>query len=425
MKKLLPALFAALFAISCPGERVLFFGDSITHGGKYIFYLQLFENLRHPGSGVRYLNGGRSGGTARTGLEIFDREIAASRPDRAIAMFGMNDIGRHLYAEAEPDAKTAAARKRSLDKYRGNLTELVGRFRDAGIPLSLMTPTPFDQYTVRDVPNLPYCNEPGGAAAAEIVREIAASNRLGLIELHAPLTAIWKAHAKDFVFANDRVHPGDEGHLLVAANILEALGVSPIVNEIEVRASDGRSAAFDYAPGALPFPMIPEYAKDLEFYPFTERFNREIVRVTGLVPGRYSMALDGKAVGEFSAEDFVAGVNIATLETPNQLRARELVPVMRELQRIAARYRNVVLVRRLIEDAKVDPADRAAADKWLDGYLDGLRTKPWFAGVKGWVDVYRADRDLEAESLAKIEALYARLAAVRPAVSKITIVKAD
>ena len=57
MKKLL-----LLFALLCgsmllaetpvcfaPGERVVFFGDSITHGGGYIFHIQMFEDLRHQG----------------------------------------------------------------------------------------------------------------------------------------------------------------------------------------------------------------------------------------------------------------------------------------------------------------------------------------------------------------------------------------
>ena len=34
-----------------PGERVTFLGDSITHGGLYHVYLQLFWDLRFPGSG--------------------------------------------------------------------------------------------------------------------------------------------------------------------------------------------------------------------------------------------------------------------------------------------------------------------------------------------------------------------------------------
>ena len=61
MKKLL-FIFAVLCGtmlmaetpVACfaPGERVVFFGDSITHGGGYIFHIQMFEDLRYPGSGT-------------------------------------------------------------------------------------------------------------------------------------------------------------------------------------------------------------------------------------------------------------------------------------------------------------------------------------------------------------------------------------
>ena len=46
------------------GERVTFLGDSITHGGLYHANLQLFWDLRFPGSGTRLMNCGVSGGTA-------------------------------------------------------------------------------------------------------------------------------------------------------------------------------------------------------------------------------------------------------------------------------------------------------------------------------------------------------------------------
>ena len=38
------------------GERVVCFGDSITHGGMYPYYLQLMQLLRRPGSDLRILN---------------------------------------------------------------------------------------------------------------------------------------------------------------------------------------------------------------------------------------------------------------------------------------------------------------------------------------------------------------------------------
>ena len=404
-----------------PGERVLFYGDSITHGGKYIFYLQLFENLRHPGSGVRLMNGGRSGGTAWDGLKNFERELQASRPDRAVVMFGMNDISRSRWMDEVPNEKDLAARTCALANLRANMTKLVQKFTDAGLKPALMTPTPYDQYNPKAGANIPFCNEPGAASAAAIVRDIVASNGLESVELHAPMTKLFKKFAGDFVFCRDRVHPGDEGHLYMAALILDALGASPDVGEaVCTAAPDQERVSFAYAPKALPFPRMPEYETIQALYPFTERLNREIVRIDGLKAGRYTLAFDGQPVGDYSAEDLKKGVNVALLDTPNQQRAQTLVPVMRKLQGIVAKYRNVVLVQRMLEDEKVDPKDAAAADAWLDKWLDGQKDCPWYAGVKAWADGYREGRAHEAETLAEIDALYAQLAAARPASATVT-----
>ena len=428
------------------GERVLFYGDSITHGGKYVFYLQLFENLRHPGSGVRLLNGGRSGGTAWDGLVNFDRELKASRPDRAFVMFGMNDIGRSNWNDLSCASLTSIStgeatakrplgscedttspleevRRNSLEAFRTRMGELADRFVSAGVKPVLVTPSPFDQYNVKAGANIAHCNE-GLAAAAEIVGKMADGRNLELVDLHAPMTKLFSDSAEDFVFCRDRVHPGNEGHLYMAALVLEAMGVLPEVGGTTFDAGrNAEGARFDYVPKALPFPRIPEYETLEAFYPLTERLNREVIRVTGLQPGRYTLAFEGRPVGDYSADELAKGVNVALLDTPNQRRAQALVPVMRKLQSVVTQYRNVMLVIRMIEDAKVDPMDFAAADAWLDQWLDGQKTSVWYGGIKAWVDGYRAGRGRIAKTEAEIESLYGLMAAARPDPALVTVTR--
>lgn len=104
------------------------------------------------------------------------------------------------------------------------------------------------------------------------------------------------------------------------------------VPRVDVR-KDG--IAFTYAPKAMPFPVTPEYKEVEKFYPLTERFNQEILEVGRLGPGTYELAFDGVKVGEFTAEEFEKGVNIATLNTPNQRKAASLVKFA---ESIRARY---------------------------------------------------------------------------------------
>ena len=90
--------------------------------------------------------------------------------------------------------------------------------------------------------------------------------------------------------------------------------------------------AFTYEPKSLPFPVTPEYDEVEKFYPLTERFNQEILTVERLGPGTYELAFDGVKVGEFTAEEFGKGVNIAKLDTPNQRKAAALVQLAESLR---------------------------------------------------------------------------------------------
>jgi hypothetical protein len=182
--------------------------------------------------------------------------------------------------------------------------------------------------------------------------------------------------------------------------------------------------AFTYAPKALPFPKIPEYEKADTLYPLTERLNREIIEVDGLAAGSYDIAFDGAKIGTFTADEFAKGVNIALLETPNQKRACDIVPSMRRLQASQSLYRNVVLVKFMLQDAGVDTNDRAATDAWLDNWLERQKKSPWYGGLKAWVDGYRSGRDREKAMRAEADDLYEQMGAVRPAVSRVTITPA-
>jgi hypothetical protein len=90
--------------------------------------------------------------------------------------------------------------------------------------------------------------------------------------------------------------------------------------------------AFTYAPRSLPVPVTPEYKEVEKFYPLTERFNQEIFIVENLRSGTYELAFDGEKVGEFTAEEFEKGVNVANLDTPNQRKAASLVKIAESIR---------------------------------------------------------------------------------------------
>ena len=395
-------------------ERVVFFGDSITHAGNYLLYLQVFEALRHPHRRAVFMNAGSGGNDLAAGIRRIEFDVRNRKPDRVFIMFGMNDVGRENYKVKTPDAGVEKSRRRALDVYRKRLCEMIGIFEKYGIEVVLMTPTPYDQYR-KGGKNLPACNEPGLAACAQIVREIAEEKKLPLIDLHAPLTALLKKYPDAALCGLDRIHPGVRGHQLIMALILKATGENPVVADMKISLPEGKNEcvncrisdwkttgnrlSFEYVPQALPYPVGKEYLKNDRIYPMTRELNMELLEIKGLEPGEYELVAGGNRIGVFSSEDFAGGVNLALLETPSQYRARALETLLQRLlaadQRLRSiAYGNAVILR---EGKEIKPMEKAfaAIDEWLEKH----RTSPHIRYYSAMVKAYKENRKREDELL--------------------------
>jgi lysophospholipase L1-like esterase len=222
------------------GERVVCFGDSITHGGMYPYYLQLMQLLRRPGSDVRVLNAGISGGSAGGAIRRWPWDVKPMKGTTTLIVFGMNDVNRPLYGKgAKADAPIQ--RKAAIDRYAENMQKLSVLVAAEGGKVIIATPPPFDEYNTRQKSERSVgCNEEGLATLADIGRKLAADRKYGSVELHRPLTEVLKI-AGEKVYLPDRIHPGADGHLLILEAILHSLGVSPEVAYCEVNLADGKN----------------------------------------------------------------------------------------------------------------------------------------------------------------------------------------
>jgi hypothetical protein len=86
-------------------------------------------------------------------------------------------------------------------------------------------------------------------------------------------------------------------------------------------------------------------------------------------------------------------------------------------------WRNLINIeKRILRGRKVDPADHAAADASLDKWLSELKSRNGnISYYKKNVENYRKNRAVKAELEAAIDDVYARLDAVRPAVSRVVL----
>lgn len=391
------AMAAAFASAEVPrpvNKRAIVMGDSITHGGYCLYYLQLMENLRHPGSTTRYYNAGRNSYTLEGGIAICAKEVSRIRPDCAFVMFGMNDIQTGGYPTEK--AMTPALHDWAMGKiatFRALYPELLYALETNGVSdVTLVTPSPYDEYSSAATSEARYyANELGLTEASKAVREIASGRKLPFVELHEPMTAIVKEHPEMLWCGNDRTHPLRLGHLYMAAQYWQAFGETNPVAAVALTSAGEKTSvenatvsnvkatadglSFDYAPNALPLPDFQEYASLKAAYGEIEKFNRETLTVTGLEKGLWRLRSDGRVIGTFSDEEFSAGVNLAELNTTNRWIAAGAGVAMLQLHDL----------------------DKRILDKIRSG---GAATE---------------------EELAEQERLYQAMAAVRPAASRLEI----
>ena len=200
----------------------------------------------------------------------------------------------------------------------------------------MLTPIPYDQYATRKSPNLKL-NDPMFAKARE-VRDLAARRGVALADLHDALTTILRERPRLALCGQDRVTPTKAMRLVMLAKICEIMNESAEVATVRLNVLNGKEevangrirdvqtsktgASFVYVARSWPLAFTDAYREADKIYPFTQRLNREMFIVNGLATGNYALKFNGREVGRYPASELAKGVNVAILDTPNQLRAK-------------------------------------------------------------------------------------------------------
>ncbi len=217
-----PSPLAAHEVDAVAGKRVVVLGDSITQSGGYVTFITYYLEKRHPkkdfdilglGLASETLSGlsedGHAGGKfPRPCLfERLGRLLDKTKPDIVFACYGMND---GIYQPLD-DARFTAFKK--------GVTKLIEQCNDAGVKdVFLITPPIFDFKPKGDEFNY----DSVLTAYAKWETELKVPG-VRVIDLH---TAMRKARdAQNEPISQDRVHPGDAGHLLMAQTVLTGLGM--------------------------------------------------------------------------------------------------------------------------------------------------------------------------------------------------------
>jgi lysophospholipase L1-like esterase len=350
------------------GERVVFVGNSITHGGHYHSFIWLYYMTRFPHEPVTIMNAGIGGDSAWDIKKRLEEDVFSKNPTYMTMTFGMNDVG--YYDFWKKDAQEIAERqvKKSFESYQA----IEKRMQAAvGVTKVMIGGSPYDETSKIENKVFPTKND-ALLKVNDFQQASAEKNGWGFVDFNRPMLEInQREQQKDSLFAlcgGDRIHPDNDGHLVMAYLFLKAQGlagkkVAEVVLDAErlnVETADNCKISdlkkkedgmeFNYLAKALPFPIdsasrgweSKKSQRDgLRLIPFMREFNQEILQIKNLKSGLYELQMDGQFVVKVSATDLQIGINLAELtNTPQYQQATKIMLLNEERFEIERRFRD-------------------------------------------------------------------------------------
>lgn len=408
------------------GDTACIIGDSITHGGRYHAFLYLFYTTRFPDHDIRLINSGISGDSAGGACRRLEWDILVHKPTAATVLLGMNDVGRNSYGKDKTDPKSRQRQQSAIQSYAANMLKLVEGLQKANVRTTLLTPTIYEQNADTGTENLYGCND-GLRNCGQEVKKIAQKFGLPVIDVHAALDALdneaQKTDPKFTLVGKDRVHPGDLGHFVVAYILLKAQHVPQYVSKMVLTADSAkvveqcnckitqakatpREISFDCLEAALPYPVPASAEGALKLVPFQNELNQEVLKVTGLAAGNYTLLIDDQPVAEYDAANLATGINLATNpKTPQYRQAVEVSQLNTKRHALESqRLRTIAAIHHSLgAQGKVDLNDAQAVSKLLDEKLEKNKTSPQYEYFKGQVANYRKYKPTEQATIQEVD----------------------
>jgi lysophospholipase L1-like esterase len=326
------------------GDRVVFYGDSITDQRLYTTFVETYALTRFPRRDVTFVHSGWGGDrvTGGGGGPIdrrLERDVFAYKPTVLTIMLGMNDASYRAFDDKIFQTYATG--------YEHILEAVKARLPD--VRITVIQPSPFD-----DVTQPPRFE--GGYNAVlvrygEYLKELANRQHVDLADLNSPVVAaLLKAKETDAALAQkiipDRVHPGPGGHLLMAAALLDAWDAPATVSAVTIdaggetpRATAAENAkvtdlaatagrlSWTQEDAALPMPIDrndPVIALAVRSSDVMDQLNQQPLRVTNAKAAKYTLTIDGQEVGSFTREGLAEGINLAEHRTPMAQQAAEV-----------------------------------------------------------------------------------------------------
>lgn len=298
-----------------PNARVAIIGDSITEQKLYSRFIETYLLGCTGRKDIKCFQFGWSGETAQGFSGRLENDLSVFNPTVATTCYGMND-GRYVPYDPAIGANYEKWMRAVLEGLKKvGVTNIV-----AGSPGAVDT-----RWFVKPGATADQYND-NLAHLRDIDKTLAAEYHAAFAEVHDEMIkAMSAAKAKlgpDYdVCGRDGVHPGPNGHLLMAAAFLKGLGLDGNIGDITVdmkgasAGSDGHvvtgsNGVAEVASTKWPFFLEPEMRKITAFCKFNEELNRYTLRVKNLDTAKAKVTWGAEAK-EFTKEQLAAGINLA------------------------------------------------------------------------------------------------------------------
>lgn len=377
------------------GDKISFIGNSITHGGDFHHYILMYYATRYPNARVDIYNVGIKGDNANNFLQRMESDILSRKADWSVVMAGMNDINRALYdpqKQSEPGIEER--KKRALDDYRNYYSLVLQKLKKSKTKIIIQKPSIYDETGDLPGPNMPGANNALNQCN-QIIDELAKKYKVDKVVdywtiMNTINRQVQEKDQKATIVSNDRIHPGSVGHMIMAYQFLKSTDARPLVSSIVIDGGNlkdnkyckvedlktgGGEISFRVKEESLPLPVPAEAKNALTLVPFTQDFNRQMLQVSSLPAGTYTLSIDGQFISNFSSDELSKGVNLALLENTPQY--RQSIRVLGE----AIKFRNA---QRRMRDIKFTEfryfpeslwnGDTNAIKKFIDNYLTFQKT---------------------------------------------------
>lgn len=341
-----------------PGERVLVVGDSISHSGAYINYLEAYLRTRYPDKSFELFNIGLGSETVAGTSEPdhpfprpdvherLGRALEKIKPDTVIACYGMND--GNYYPPG----------KERFEKFKAGVLRLNKRCEQAGARVLWLTPAAFDAVPLKDKnklapPGLPeYSYKKPYEHYDDTLRTYAdwmltlRDQDYRVADVHATMNQtldVIRKSEPNYTFSRDGIHPNPSGHLVMATAALKAWNMpNRVTHGAGVHLADAERALTGVITTkikmGLPWPIDPKVDPQIiKILNLNNTLNRCELTLSGLHKTSYEIEVDGVNLGIFTYRQIRQGIDLTQYpKLPINQQAQQVLNLIKKRRNIVS-----------------------------------------------------------------------------------------